>query len=107
VPGYREGIPGEGIGDFRLSEMRGSSWLHHGHHSRADIRGRSQIEIDVPVTHQAIDGQWQNGVGDVSLGVKREMFYSLRTGSILSLFGGVVLPTGDRPARIRRGYDAV
>ncbi len=63
---------------------------------------RSQIEVDVPVNHQVINGQSQNGVGDVTLGVKREMFSSLRTGSILSLFGGVLLPTGDS----RRGFGA-
>src|SRR6266481_5424985 len=43
------------------------------------------------------------GVGDTTLGVKRVMFSSLQSdsimrpaGSILSLFGGAVLPTGNR-----------
>jgi hypothetical protein len=35
-------------------------------------------------------------VGDVSLGLKREIWSSLRSGSILSLFGGVILPTGNK-----------
>jgi hypothetical protein len=56
----------------------------------------NQIEIDVPVTAQDQNHTWFGGVGDVTLGVKREFFSSLRTGSILSLFGGVIAPTGNR-----------
>ena len=56
----------------------------------------NQIEVDVPVQFQNQNQTWYGGVGDVTLGVKREMWSSLRSGSILSLFGGVVLPTGNR-----------
>jgi hypothetical protein len=35
-------------------------------------------------------------VGDVSLGIKREMWSSLHAGSIFSLFGGVVVPSGNK-----------
>ena len=56
---------------------------------------RTQIEIDVPTNYADQNHNWTSGVGDITLGVKREMFSSLRTGSILSLQGGVLLPTGD------------
>jgi len=56
----------------------------------------NQIEVDVPVQFQNQNQTWYGGVGDVTMGVKREMWSSLRTGSILSLFGGVILPTGNR-----------
>jgi hypothetical protein len=35
-------------------------------------------------------------VGDATFGIKREIFSSLRTGSILSLFGGVIAPIGNK-----------
>ncbi len=56
---------------------------------------RNQIEVDVPVTFEDQDHTWYGGVGDVTLGVKRVMFSNLRTGSILSLQGGFLLPTGN------------
>lgn len=71
------------------------------------FKGRNQVEVDVPVNYanQNNNGadqnhNWTSGVGDITLGLKREMFSSLRTGSILSLQGGVLLPTGDK----KRGF---
>lgn len=60
----------------------------------------SQIEVDVPFQFQEQTGTWYGGVGDATLGVKREMWSSLRTGSILSLFGGVIVPSGNK----QRGF---
>jgi cytochrome c553 len=57
--------------------------------------GRTQIEVDVPVNYADQNHNWTSGVGDITLAVKREMFSSLRKGSILSLQGGILLPTGD------------
>lgn len=57
--------------------------------------GRNQIEIDVPVNYADRNHNWTSGVGDITLGLKREMFSSLRAGSIFSLQAGVLLPTGD------------
>jgi cytochrome c553 len=57
---------------------------------------KNQIEVDVPVLFQDQDHTWYGGVADVTLGMKRVMFSSLRTGSIMSLFGGFLLPTGNR-----------
>ncbi len=41
-------------------------------------------------------GSWRGGVGDIGLGYKRVLFSSLRTGSILSVQGETILPTGNR-----------
>lgn len=62
----------------------------------------NQIEVDVPFEFQDQSHTWYGGVGDASLGLKREMFSSLRTGSIFSLFGGVIVPSGNRS----RGFGA-
>jgi mono/diheme cytochrome c family protein len=56
----------------------------------------NQIEVDVPIQFQNQSHTWYGGVGDATLGVKREMFSSLRTGSILSLFGGLLVPSGNK-----------
>jgi mono/diheme cytochrome c family protein len=64
--------------------------------------GRNQIEIDVPVNYADQDHQWTAGLGDITLGLKRDVVSSLRTGSILSLQGGFLLPTGDSS----RGFGA-
>jgi cytochrome c553 len=56
----------------------------------------NQIEVDVPITFQDENHVWYGGVGDVTLAVKRVMASSLRTGSILSLQGGFLLPSGNR-----------
>jgi mono/diheme cytochrome c family protein len=57
---------------------------------------KNQIEVDVPVNYQDQNHTWYGGIGDTTLGVKRVMFSSLQSGSILSLFGGAILPTGNR-----------
>ena len=57
---------------------------------------KNQIEVDVPVLFQDQNHVWYGGVGDITLAVKRVMFASLNTGSILSLQGGFLLPSGNR-----------
>jgi len=64
--------------------------------------GRNQLEVDVPIHHADLMGQGTTGVGDITIGLKRELFSSLKTGSILSLQGGILLPTGDS----NRGFGA-
>lgn len=56
----------------------------------------NQIEVDVPVTARDANHSWNGGVGDTTFGLKREVFSSLRTGSILSLQGSVIVPTGNK-----------
>lgn len=68
--------------------------------------GRNQIEVDVPVNYVDQNHNWTSGVGDITLGLKRELFSSLRTGSILSVQGGILLPTGDSNRGFGRGTTA-
>lgn len=57
---------------------------------------KNQIEVDVPVSFvHPQPGLWYGGFGDFGLGVKRALFSSLRTGSILSAEGLVSVPTGN------------
>ena len=60
----------------------------------------NQIEIDVPINSQDQNHAWNSGLGDITFAVKRVMFSSLRTGSILALQGGVLAPTGNN----QRGF---
>ncbi len=57
---------------------------------------KNQIEVDVPVNFADQNHTWYGGIGDTTLGVKRTFFSSLRTGSIFSLQGSVILPSGSR-----------
>jgi mono/diheme cytochrome c family protein len=57
---------------------------------------KNQIEVDVPVNFQDQNHTWYGGIGDTTLGVKRVMFSSLPSGSIFSLQGSVILPTGNK-----------
>ena len=63
---------------------------------------KNQIEVDVPIIFQDQDHTWYGGVGDVTLGLKRVIFSNLQSGSILSLQGGFLLPTGNH----QRGFGA-
>jgi mono/diheme cytochrome c family protein len=63
----------------------------------------NQIEIDVPLTFQDQSHTWYGGVGDTTFGVKRVMFSSLQSGSIFSLQGSVLVPTGKRARRFGSG----
>jgi hypothetical protein len=61
---------------------------------------KNQLEVDVPINFQDQNHTWYGGVGDTTLGLKRVMFSSLKNGSILSLQGSVIVPTGSR----QRGF---
>lgn len=62
---------------------------------------RNQIELDVPFgwNEFGVPGtsgsDWRGGLGDIALGVKRAMWHSIEKGSIFSVAGEVVFPTGD------------
>ncbi|MDX1566148.1 MAG: cytochrome c [Longimicrobiales bacterium] len=58
---------------------------------------RSQLEVVVPFgTRERAGGDgWTGGMGDIALGVKRDMYHSFEGGTIFSLAGEVILPTGD------------
>jgi hypothetical protein len=64
---------------------------------------KNQIEIDMPFTFQQQNGTWYGGVGDTSLGWKREVFSSLRSGSIFSLQGEAIFPLGNKSRGLGTG----
>ena len=58
---------------------------------------KNQFELNVPFSFQRQDTRtWFGGVGDLTLGYKRMLASSLRTGSIFSVSGEVILPTGNK-----------
>lgn len=64
---------------------------------------KNQIEVDVPITFQDRDHVWHGGVGDSVLGLKRVIFSNLRSGSILSMQGEVIFPTGNKDKGLGSG----
>jgi mono/diheme cytochrome c family protein len=59
------------------------------------LGSRTQLEVNVPfVSHQTGGGAWQSGLGDVGAALKRVLFHSHERGSILSVSGEAVFPTG-------------
>ncbi len=57
---------------------------------------KNEIEIAVPVDFQHQNRTWYGGFGDSSIGWKREIFSSLKSGSIFSVQGEAIFPTGSR-----------
>ena len=68
------------------------------------LGARSQIEAVVPLAFsQRETGRWSNGVGDIALAGKHALFHSLDRGSILSVAGEVIFPTGDKDEGLGSG----
>ncbi len=73
---------------------------------------RNQFELIIPfgwkqqesTGSQPSDvGNWSGGIGDIAVGAKRALFHSLRHGSVFSVAGELVLPTGDRARDFGKG----
>ena len=66
---------------------------------------RNQIELKLPLgVQQTISGgDWNGGVGDLAVGVKRALFHGLEEGSIVSVGAEAVLPTGDEDQGFGKG----
>jgi mono/diheme cytochrome c family protein len=56
---------------------------------------RNQYEVVLPFHAAKLGDSWAGGAGDLTLGFKRAVYHSLARGSIFSLAGEVILPTGD------------
>lgn len=57
---------------------------------------RNQVEVDAPVNfNHPVPGLWYGGIGDATVGVKRVLLANLHSGSILSGFGGIIVPSGN------------
>ena len=86
----------EGDGDMEDGEAMTSAFVYE-----YRFGPRSQIELVIPYGWRrgARDGeQWSHGLGDVALGLKHALFHSIDSGTIFSLGGEVILPTGDAGA---------
>ncbi len=64
--------------------------------------GKNQLEVDVPINSAVVNGGWTTGVGDITVGMKRVLYSNEPKGAILSVQGGILLPTGDS----NRGFGA-
>ncbi|MBM3818830.1 MAG: cytochrome c [Acidimicrobiia bacterium] len=58
------------------------------------LGARTQFEVIVPFVSHDTGGQWRSGLGDVGAAVKRVLVHSRQRGSIFSVTGEVVFPTG-------------
>jgi mono/diheme cytochrome c family protein len=68
------------------------------------IGARTQFEVVVPLARQQDDtGRWHTGLGDVAAAVKHVFFHTLDPGTIVSLAGEIVLPTGKETEGLGRG----
>lgn len=58
---------------------------------------RNQIEFIIPIGfNQMPDGNWRGGyLGDVGIGLKRTLYHNIDKGTIFSMAGEVLLPSGD------------
>ena len=64
----------------------------------------NQIELAIPFQFEHQDtGSWLGGVGDITLGYKRLLFHSLKSGSIVSVSGEAILPTGNKARGLGNG----
>lgn len=66
---------------------------------------QNQIELNLPINARRDEnGDWRGGIGDITVGYKRALFYSLESGSIFSLGGEVILPTGNEDDGLGNGF---
>lgn len=65
----------------------------------------NQIELKLPITRADLGEPqgWKSGTGDLGVGVKHTLRHSLERGSILSIGGELVLPTGDEVKGFGKG----
>ena len=70
----------------------GALETHYIHEQRFGVK--NQIEIDVPLNFENQNNTWYGGLGDITFGWKREIYSSLPKGSIFSVQGSLIAPTG-------------
>jgi hypothetical protein len=72
------------------------------------IGSRSQFEILVPFEAVEENGNgWNAGIGDIAIGTKRVLYHSLDRGTILSVIGEVILPTGNDDKGLGKGVTVI
>ena len=69
---------------------------------------RNQVEVDAPINfNRSLPGLWYGGLGDATIGIKRVVIANLHTGTILSGFGGMILPSGNTSHAPGNGHHTV
>ena len=74
------------------------------------IGSQTQLEFVIPVgINEQTDlagptGQWEAGLGDIAIGLKRALFHDLDLGSIVSVTFEAKLPTGDESEGFGKGF---
>jgi mono/diheme cytochrome c family protein len=72
------------------------------------IGARSQFEIVVPLDLQEqVEGGWAAGLGDIAIAAKHALFHSLASGTIFSVAGEVIFPTGNEDEELGGGVTRV
>jgi mono/diheme cytochrome c family protein len=64
---------------------------------------RHQYEVVVPFGSRRKPENWAGGLGDIALALKSALYHDYRRGSIVSLTGEVILPTGDTADGFSKG----
>jgi mono/diheme cytochrome c family protein len=64
---------------------------------------RNQFEIIVPFGVSQPNEAWLGGLGDIAVGVKRAVYHSFARGTIFSVAGEIVLPTGSESRGFGKG----
>jgi mono/diheme cytochrome c family protein len=72
---------------------------------------RNQIELSIPYGWNKLTvmedsretSDWSANLGDLAIGYKRVLFHNHRSGSIFSIVGEVILPTGDESDGLGKG----
>jgi mono/diheme cytochrome c family protein len=66
---------------------------------------RSQVEVIIPFASLGSpETGWATGIGDVAFGAKSAVYHSRRRGTILSVAGEVIMPTGDQARGLGSGH---
>ena len=59
------------------------------------IGASAMVEVAIPYDFTHESGDWGSAFGDLALGYKRKLFHSLKKGSIFSVGGEIIAPTGN------------
>ncbi len=66
---------------------------------------QNQVEVNIPVSARRLESSdWRGGIGDISIGYKRVLFHSIKSGAIFSLGGEIILPTGKENDGLGKGF---
>lgn len=69
---------------------------------------RNQIEFVLPIgVRERAPGDWTGGVGDIAIALKRAVYHSLDRGTIFSIAGELILPTGDEDDGLGSGATVI